>query len=138
MDFESILGNLIASAIFALLSVLAKRVYVRLKAASDPASQASGRPRPISKRATLKKQFFGFLALLIVSLSVFCSISSADPFSVAGFLKVSSGLFSGLSLLAVWGAFDAAFAFYPSDNKVDVPANTNADKDVEDKSDDPQ
>lgn len=137
MDIESILGNLIASALFALLSILAKKAYVRLKAALNAASQINDKTRPIRNRKILKKQFFGFLTLLLLSLIVFCSTPASDPSSLSGFLKVISGLFSGLSFLAVWGAFDAAFAFYPSDDNVDVPANTKANDDVADKSDDP-
>lgn len=117
-DFNSILGNIVAAAIYAVLAWLARRLWRSLK-----------KPRPVpaeklGKKDTLRRQFFAALALLSLSLVVFCSIGSTSPAEWLGLVKVLSGLVAGLSFLVVWGAFDVAFAFYPEDQVVEEPAQT--------------
>lgn len=61
------------------------------------------------------------------------AIPENGPFSLGGIVKVFAYLSFGISFLAVWGSFSAAFFFYPSDELVEEAptehATSNAGKD---------
>ena len=112
MSFDAIAGNVIAAFIYACLAYVFKKAFKALtqsKKSKPPAKEAS--------KASLHKSFLVSLFLFLITL-VFI-----------GSIKIMCGLTAGLSFLTTWGAFDAAFAFYPEDEVISEPSESNPDND---------
>ena len=123
MSFDAIAGNVIAAFIYACLAYVFKKAFKALtqsKKSKPPAKEAS--------KASLHKSFLVSLFLFLITLVVFCSIGHPTTLFI-GSIKIMCGLMAGLSFLTTWGAFDAAFAFYPEDEVISEPSESNPDND---------
>ena len=119
MNVESIIENLVASLIFAVLAYLVKRIWKSLKS-------TKAEPEKTSSKLVLKRQFFISLFVFATSLIVFCSIGYEPIPDLLSMLKAFSGIVAALSFIITWGAFETAFAFYPEDDVVRKPPDQNA------------
>lgn len=107
--------NIIATLICGIIASVTKWVYHFIKSAEC-------NPQPgnrITPKKTLQKQFFISLFIFPLSLSGAWAIP-ADKL-ILGFIKIVLGVFAFFSFIFVWGAFDAAFAFYPTNKVGDIP-----------------
>ena len=123
MSFDAIAGNVIAAFIYACLAYVFKktfRVLTQNKKSKPSVKEAS--------KASLHKSFLVSLFLFFITLVVFCSIGHPANLFI-GSIKIMCGLTAGLSFLTTWGAFDAAFAFYPEDDVISKPSDGNANND---------
>lgn len=112
MNIQNFVENVIAGMASTVVCALIRRFYLYVKATEDNITPQKT-PTP---GKTLHKQFFGSLFALVVSLpAAFMFPISKQP-DISGFIRISLFLVAGFSFLFVWGAFDAAFAFYPKDN----------------------
>lgn len=121
MSFKSIIGNLIATGIYAVLVYCIKKIF-----RSQSAGQ-NGQTGKIARKTVLKRQFFASLILLVVTLSVFFSVTTPRLLHPLSALKVLAGLIAGFSFVFTWGAFEAAFSFYPEDDVVSKPSEKKTD-----------
>lgn len=118
MDFRFLLEDFASLVVFTWLPWLLKKLFV-----PQPASPAKHR----TPAKSLRKQFFVCLFLFGASLFAFASIRPEGPLFVA--LRYFLGLLGGFSFLLVWGAFDAAFSFYPPDDPhTGVPDDPRKDR----------
>lgn len=118
--FKSILENIIVTAICAGVSATARRIYQFLKADN---STGKGNQRTYSKKL-VHHQFLISLFSLTVSLPTALLLPVETILAV--FLKVDLFIAAGFSFIFAWGAFDAAFSFYPGDDSwPDDPTDKN-------------
>ena len=115
---QSVLENILAGIACTLLCALAKRIYLFFKAPSPDHTQHR------ASKKLVHRQFFISLFTMAFSFTFAFAIPNATPFNLAGVLRVSLLLCGGFGFIMAWGAFDAAFAFYPSD---DPPRNSEAE-----------
>ena len=122
MNVDSICGNLIAAVIYGVAVWVLKQIWNnRPRDDGEP-------PKKAGSKAVLKKQFFASLIILVISLAVYCSIGFHPGKLILSFLRPLFGLSAGFSFIIVWGAFEAAFAFYPPDDPVEVPPDQGSDQ----------
>lgn len=111
---EGVLQNLIASAIAGVFVWAVKKILNWIKVASVPAESGVK-----YKRKTVKGQFY------------FCMVATpilvALGFSASFVWKTVAFICAFFSFVLEWGAFDAALAFYPVDEVVNVPADESAE-----------
>lgn len=109
--------NLITTVICAVIAAFGKYIWNRLKSARvDPI-----KPKQPNKKFTYKQFFVCFFLF-----TVFLSIGLLIPFDIAKpltGLKFSFLFFSMFWFILIWGAFEAAMAFYPEDEIVDEPSD---------------
>ena len=110
--FENIVVTLATGAIICIL----KAVYNYMKESDTSAEK----PSEITPIKILKQQFF-------ISLFTFaCAISIAWTTTILG-VKIILTLVSCLTFLTIWGAFEAAVAFYPcQDVRENEPSKNTA------------
>jgi len=114
---ENIAAGLICTAICA----IARRIYLSAKAANLQTETEP--PRKLASKKTLRKQFFVSFFIL-VSSSI---IAPAIPFTgLISMLKIWVYMAFGLSLIITWGAFEAAFVFYPNDESAEEEPTEHA------------
>lgn len=102
---REIFQNLLVTAICSGILWAGKKVWGYLSARQPKPSEYTPK--------TLAANFYVGLIILVVSIIVFCTV---PPSYIA--VRTVSGLFAGLSFLAVWGAFEEAQRFYPVDKAV--------------------
>lgn len=122
MSLDSILGNILAAIIYAVLAYFAKRIYLKIKEA-DPAKY----PVSPKSKTTVKRQFYTALALLAVFLIAFSSINLKTASNFLGGVKIALGIALGFCFIAVWGVFDAVLPFYPEDDIIKKPSEKKTD-----------
>lgn len=110
MDFSFLIHDLISAAVIGMLGALLKWLRKSFAVRGRHMSVDS----KMSKK-TLHRYFLCCLFGLLLSTVIFCSVNSASPFSLLSCVKIVSGLGIFFCVIFTWGAFDAAFAFYPSD-----------------------
>ena len=108
-----IVANVVAGIVCAILAHLARKVFSFL---TEPISSSPEPPKP-SKRL-VRNQFLLCLFAMLISLPAGVLLVPSTPAFV--FAKIFLFLVAGFSFVFAWGAFDAAFAFYPDDD----PGNT--------------
>lgn len=112
MNIQNFFENLIAGIVSTAVCAIIRRFYLYVKSTEENL-KPSQTPSPAKR---LHKQFFGSLFALVVSLpAAFMFPISKQP-DTSGFIRIFLFLTAGFSFLVVWGAFDAAFAFYPKDD----------------------
>lgn len=111
-NIQNLLENLIAGVICTALCAFLKRVYVRIKAAEDD----MGKPRKPSPAKAVRKQFFYSLFSLVFSLPTAFMLPITRALTPLGVLRILLLFIAGYAFLFAWGAFDAAFVFYPKDD----------------------
>lgn len=126
---KSILENIVAGIACTALCALGKRLYLFFK------SPSTDRPQPHASRKLVQRQFFISLFTMAFSLTAAFAIPNARANNLAGFLRVMLLLCGGMALVMAWGAFDAAFEFYPPDDALrdstpDKPADNARKKQV--------
>lgn len=112
---RELLMNIAVSIICAILATLAKKIWSGLKAETSE--------QPKTKKtdgAKLKAWFFYSLFFLVALLIVGFTISPDSTFTT--FLKYLAISLAAFAFLFVWGAFDAAFEFYPPDEIIQKPS----------------
>lgn len=118
---ESILENIIATAICAGAAAAARRIYQYLR--SD-GSTGKGNQRTYSKKL-VHHQFL--ISLFSLTISLPTALLLPIETMLAAFLKVGLFIAAGFSFIFAWGAFDAAFSFYPDDDSwPNNPTDENA------------
>lgn len=109
---DNIISNVVAGIICAVLAYLSRKIVVFLSA--PPQSQREG--VPYSKRS-IHTQFLVYLFTLVICLSA--GVLIVPNVMWIALLKIFLLLAAGFSFIFLWGAFDAALAFYPDDNARD-------------------
>lgn len=107
---ENIFTNIIASVVCAVIAAMSRAIYQNL---------VSNHPTEASEKANYSKklvhrQFVISLAVLAISLPIACLLPPGTS-TGAAFLKIFLFMIAGFSFIFAWGAFDAAFSFYPDD-----------------------
>lgn len=121
MDLSFLVNDLISYVVINLIVYVLRSVR--------KAHKASDKNLPAEKKTPkekLHRQFLFWLFGLLLSTIVFFAIKeTASPFAFV-LIKVLAGFAIFFSLIFTWGAFDAAFAFYPSDDdgSNSLPDNT--------------
>ena len=124
MNVPNFFENLIAGIVSTVVCALIRRFYLYVKTTEENITP----PQIPSPAKRLHKQFFGSLFALVTSLpAAFMFPISKQP-DVSSFIRIFLFLIAGFSFLFVWGAFDAAFAFYPkNDSGESKPPEQSAD-----------
>jgi len=119
---NGIIENLIAGFIATLCAAVLKKLWQFLK--TGRSSHDSKTTKTYSAKL-VKNQFF--ICLFAIPILMICALQLRNNAGMV-FIALKFLLFIGVgfSILFAWGAFDAAFSFYPHDNAVDVPSNSNA------------
>ena len=112
MDFSFLIQDLVSAAVIGMLGALFKWLRKSFAVRGKHMSVDS----KMSKK-TLHRYFLCCLFGLLLSTVIFCSVNSASPFSLLSCVKIISGLGIFFCVIFTWGAFDAAFSFYPPDEK---------------------
>lgn len=121
----SIFENVIASAISAIVIAYIKRFVNRMKTFGEMPLRQKRPPR-----AFIKKQFFISLTAMAVLFTVSAALPDVFASAWLGFLRFILFIANGYAIIFAWGAFDAAFEFYPPDESTgDAKANQSTDKD---------
>lgn len=111
MNIKNVLENIFAWGITTAICT----IYRYIKAEEGNLNP----PKEPSPAKTLQKQFFAALFTLVVSLpAAFMFPISRQP-TPTGMVRIFLFIIAGFAFLFVWGAFDAAFAFYPKDDRRD-------------------
>lgn len=113
---ENILSSAVAGLIVTIISWVAGNIYRYIRRCENNLQK----PTEIPKKKIVQRQFFYSLFFFIFSLSAFWTVNFIA-------IKVFAGILSLFTFLFVWGSFDAAFAFYPSDDTVEIPPDDAAD-----------
>lgn len=113
--FENIISNVIAGAILNACAWLLSRLWNHIKnVSSTPYTPSKHYPRK-----TVKRQFY----ICMVTTPLFYGFALTSP---AGY-AFPWYAFAFISMFLEWGAFDAAFDFYPPDDSVSIPSGKNAE-----------
>lgn len=121
---QNIFENLIVTIIIAILSAFAKGVVKWFKESNSSPSQS---PKYYHSAKVLKKQFYIFYLIFILSLVIALSVPAPVPHSIGGITKVFCIITALISGILTAGAFDAAVSFHPSNNsRNDKPANNES------------
>lgn len=102
---REIFQNLLVTVICSAILWAGKKVWGYL-------STRQPKPSKYTPKALVANFYIG-LIVLVISIIVFCTV---PPSYIA--VRTVSGLFAGLSFLAVWGAFEEAQRFYPCNEAV--------------------
>jgi hypothetical protein len=117
---RSIFENVLASVICAFIAAGAKRVFNYLKTPSEQAPHTGH-----ASRSVVQKQFLISLAVMAITLPVMLALPKVKPFTLIGCLKAFLSIADGFAVILAWGAFDAAFEFYPPDDPAGVTKTDN-------------
>lgn len=121
--FRNVIENVIGAVVCTVLVSCYKKVK---KFIHD--SDMQQKPDKPDKKEKVYRQFIVSLFTLVISLVILFSL----PFTSSGpivLFKVSLGLFAFIAFTLVWGAFDYALAFYPTDNSLRTdPTNNSSDQ----------
>lgn len=123
---NGIIENIIAGCAATFLAAIFKKLWRFL---IKDISGSVPIPTKTNSAKSIKKQFFIALFAIPVFLICFIQLNNITNAFLA-FLKVFLLLGTGFSIVFAWGAFEAAFSFYPPDNYVYVPSNSDSDDDT--------
>lgn len=120
---QAIIENIIATIICTVIAALAKKLWAYVKR-NYPTSDSS--PKNVYRKKTVHHQFFVSLGILVFGLpTAFLIPSSSSLFYM--FIRAFLFISTGFSVIFAWGAFEAAFVFYPDDDSWhDKPTNDDS------------
>lgn len=107
---KSILENIIVTAICTGIATAARRIYQYLKSNDSTGKQNQ---RTFSKKL-VHHQFL--ISLFSLAISLPTALLLPVETILTAFLKIILFIVAGFSFIFAWGAFDAAFSFYPGDD----------------------
>ena len=117
MDIMSILEGITATIICTLAGSFFRWMIKQTRALKAESPETRRAPRTIVKR-----QFYVCLFGLLISFAVFFSVRGSGFFPKLA--RTGAAIFAVYFYLLVWGAFDAAYTFYPP---VEEPQDSSAD-----------
>lgn len=121
---ESFLQNMTVTLACSFIAFIAKSLFNYIKRSeTEPDTPQKHTPKKV-----LQKQFFFSLFAFLFSFSGAWALPL--KFLLLGTMKIFLTIISFYAFLFIWGAFDAAFAFYPEDD----PGNPAPPQDAPDDS----
>lgn len=115
MDIQNFFTNIIAGIACTAICAAIKRFFLYVKASEEEINS----PKNPSPRKTLQRQFLVALFLLALSLPAAFMLPVSRRPTMLGFIRIFLFFVAGIAFLIVWGAFDAAIAFYPGEDPRD-------------------
>ena len=125
MDFSFLIQDLISAAVIWVLSFAWRRLRRTIRSTGEDVPSQERMPKE-----KLHRHFLFWLFGLLLSTIIFFSVDGSASSIFLVFFKVFAGISVFFCFILTWGAFDAAFAFYPPDENeaellTDKPADHN-------------